>query len=107
MVREICRLAVHESARTHLEIVHEIGDREAARDDSYRKQCVLERTHIRTAAMFVFYLYVIEVFIATCLARQNMASMENLIQAVPARVHLQGVREHDENGNRKLTHGDE
>ena len=54
----------HESVRTHLEIIHEIGDREAADDDSHRKERVFERTHIRTAAVLIFYLYVIGVFVA-------------------------------------------
>lgn len=101
------RLAAHGRARTHLEIVHKISDREAARDNSYRKQCVLERTHVRAAAMLVFYLYVIGVFVAICLARQNMAGMKNFVQTVPAWVHLKGVREHDENSNRELPRGDE
>ncbi len=88
-------------ALTHLEIIDEICNREAARNDSNSKKCVFERAHVRAAAVFVFDFNIVQVAVL----RQHMTGVEDLVEAIPARVNLQRVREHHQNGNGELPDG--
>ena len=63
---------------------------------------MLERTHVGAAAVFVHHLLLVRVLDLTRLRREDMASMEDLVQTVAARVHLQWVREHDKDRDGEL-----
>ena len=71
--------------RTQLEIVHEVSDRKSACNNGDRQQAMLEVAHIM--ARMVLVLDDVLVFRRRYRLR-DMAGVEYLIQAVPARVHL-------------------
>ena len=89
--------------RTQLEIVHEVGYSETARDDGNRQQRMFQGGHVVAGVMFIFWLFVLTLYYGFA----SLSRVEYLVKAVPARVDLKRIREHDEDGDGQLPHSDE
>lgn len=86
-----------------MKVINEVRDNEAEAGNGSGQQCVLKIGHVGSG------MILIDNFIVIITARNlgRGSYMENLVQAIPARLYLERIREHDKQDDGQLPNSDE
>lgn len=88
---------------THFKVINEVRNKETETGNSSGQQDVFQRGHVGNGMILIDNF--IDIITIGNLDRGSY--MENLVQAIPARLYLQGIREHDEHDDGQLPNSDE
>lgn len=88
---------------THLKVINEVRDNETDAGNSSGQQHVLEWGHVGNGMILIDN----SIVIITAMNLGKGSYMENLVQAIPTRLYLQGIREHDKQDDGQLPNSNE